>query len=616
MRQDFNSGVVSNITGTDIAAVAQIENFTDSSSGFISGLDCEAGDELQITFTGTPTTNFGNNNGLWIVISAAAGSLKLRHKTANKVMLAIASAAGITVNVHNKGQSGNVKDILFSYPSRFAAVADTAIFTTESGDFTVPFVVGDTVKADGFTGGNVGNNDKSFKITKLTSTTMFGYYTDGSLSVNDAATESVTITKNDSVKTTYSSTNALKIASVSSGTARLTVAPGSSFISEGFKVHDVVRLGGATTTATNKTRNLLIKSLTATDMYAIPLDTDVTTVPMVAEEFLGNEVATVTLVGSSAGVETVIIDGVTYTTGGIETPTVIATGIATLSFEGYTVTNPSAGVVKFTKIANGTVSDTALAATGTYISGGGTATIAITKQGRTTPTYIERVGAKAYIPQENHTNKSFMAEKWLSDITQSEQYTGLRVGTAKISAANSAIPKVDFDFIGKDLETAQAHYYTSSAEPDASGNLSTIFGAAYVGTVSVGSVTAFDLSIMANLSALDKCIGSDTTKNVVAGIYKVSGSMTLYFEDEVMRDHFLDKDELSQVFILRESDAYDADFIAFQLPRVVYNSAALTEDVKSSILTIPFTAFENPNGDDGAEKSKLMSMISIQDSQA
>ena len=509
LRQEFDSGIVSDLTDTDISSAIHTPNITSVSS--LAALDLAAGDEIYFTgFTGGNKSNDAPRK--FIVIAYTTNSITLRAKTGNYTMFA--DAAGESVTITNKGTASSPKNIAIyqASPGGIAAVADTAVFARADGDFTTKFAAGDTVKVTGQTGTNADNNGKPFKLLKVTAAGLFGFYTDGSVPM-DAAAESVTVTKDDSVKITYSSTNLLEVAT----TTQLEITEGS-FIAEGFKVHDVIRLVGFPT-ATNNKRNLLIKSFST--------------------------------------------DG---------------------------------------KLLNFAVLDGDSTAMVVESAGSGD--------------YVYRVGKKTFIPQENHTNKSFMAEKWFSDATQSEQYTGLRVGTAKISAANSAIPKVDFDFIGKDLETAQAHYYTSSAEPNASGNLSTIFGAAYVGNVSVGSVTAFDLSIMANLSALDKCIGSDTTKNVVAGIYKVSGSMTLYFEDEVMRGHFLDKDELSQVFILRESDAYDADFIAFQLPRVVYNSASLTDDVKASILTIPFTAFENPNGDDGAEKSKLMSMISIQDSKA
>jgi len=505
LRQNFNTGVVNDITGTDISCVAQIANLTTSGVDWSTAgqLDLSVGDTIR--FYGFSGGNKSNNNKLWVVLAFTSSTMKLRAKSGNYVMLA--DAAGEKITIKNITKDGDSKEYL-----TVAAVADTSIFQTVNGDFTVPFVVGDIVKANGFTGGNVANDDKPFKITKLTATDIYGYYTDNTLPISDAATESVTITKSDLVKLTYNTENDLAVAT----TTRLTSS--SSFIAEGFKVHDVIRLVGFPT-STNNNRNLLITSFNTagTQLNFKVLDDDATTVPIVVE---------------SAG------------------------------------------------------------------SGD----------------YVYRVGSKAFIPQANHTNKSFMIEKWQSDIAQSEQYTGLRVNMAKVTVPNRGIPTVDFDFLGKDIETAQAHYYTSSNEPTESQNLDSIFGRVYVNAgVDAGCVTSFSISVSANLSALDKCVGGDVAHDIVAGVYKISGDMSIYFEDEVMRDHFLDKDEMSMVFIIKESNAYNADFLAFQMPRMVYNSSSNSGGTKQ-LLTIPFTAMQNPIGDDGTDANKLKSSFSIQDS--
>jgi len=509
LRQNFNTGVVDDITGTDISCVAPVNNLTTSGSDWTTAgqLDLAVGDTIK--FTGFTGGNKGNNNRLWILLASAAGTMKLRAKSGNYVMLA--DAAGENVTVWNLGTTDSPKTNAITRAT-IAAVADTSIFQTVGGDFTVPFDVGNIVKVNGFTGGNVANDDKPFKITKLTATDIFGYYTDGTLPVSDAATESVTITKSDLVKLTYNTENDLAVAT----TTRLTSS--SSFIAEGFKVHDVIRLVGFPT-STNNNRNLLITSFNTagTQLNFKVLDDDATTVPIVVESAEAND-------------------------------------------------------------------------------------------------YVYRVGSKSFIPQANHTNKSFMIEKWQSDIAQSEQYTGLRVNMAKVTVPNSGIPTVDFDFLGKDIETAQAHYYTSSNEPTESQNLDSIFGRVYVNAgVDAGCVTSFSISVSANLSALDKCVGGDVAHDIVAGVYKISGDMSIYFEDEVMRDHFLDKDEMSMVFIIKESNAYNADFLAFQMPRMVYNSSSNSGGTKQ-LLTIPFTAMQNPIGDDGTDANKLKSSFSIQDS--
>jgi hypothetical protein len=511
LKQNFNTGVVSDITGIDISAAPTLNNLGTTGSDWTipAQLQLAIGDTIK--FNGFTGANAPNNNRLWILIAAGPSSMTLRPKDGNYVMFTQATGDAITVS--NLGTDDVPKNKVITR-SNISSVADTAIFTTIGGNFTAPFNVGNVVKVSGFTGTNAPNNEKPFHITKITATTIFGYYTDGSLALADAAGESVTITKLDNVRINYATTNSLAIATQTSLTST------SSFIAEGFKIHDVIQLRSFTT-ATNNNRNLLIKSFNAagTTLSFSVLDNDAVTTPIVPES-----------------------------------------GISGAS--------------------------------------------------------VVRAGSKCFIPQENHTDKSFMIEKWFSNINQSEQYTGMKVNMAKISAPSSAIPTVDFDFIGKDLETAQTHYYTSSAAPEASENLSAIFGTIFINGVNAGCITAFDLSINADLSSLDKCIGTDSVANIVPGIYKVEGSMSLYFSSEVQRDRFLNKNELSLVLILRESDAFNADFMAFSMPRIVYNSASIGDDIKASVLTIPFTAFENPTGNDGTDKQKNKSMISIQDSKA
>jgi len=504
LRQEFNTGVVSSIVGTDVSTVAQVANLTTNGSDWIGDSSLAVGDTIRFNgFTGSNKVNNGRN---WVILAVTSSTMKVRAKDGRYVMFADAAGELVTIT--------NVDKLSFGYAGTgIAAVADTAIFESVAGNTSL-FAAGDTIKVTGFTGGNAGNNDKPFKITKLTSNTIFGYYNDNSLPVNDAATESVTITKADVVRMTYSTVNALAIAT----TSRLTSS--TSFIAEGFKIHDVIRLGGFSN-STNNNRNLLITSFNAagTQLNFSVLDADATDVPIAVESAVS---------GSN----------------------------------------------------------------------------------------VYRVGKKAFIPQDNHTNNSWTAERWDDSILQSERYIGLRVGQGKVTCSNADIPSVSFDFMGKDLETAQAEYFTSSTEPNSSKNLSVIFGKVVVGTTVLDAVMTFDITVSANLSALDKCVGSSTAKDVTAGGYSVKGSMQIYYENEVERDRFINNNENSLCFILRESDAYSANFVALQMPRIIYDSAQVNDDIKASTVTIPFTALENLTGSDGTESNKLMSTFSIQDSKA
>jgi len=513
LRQRFNSGVVTDITLSDVSAAPQVNNLTTSGADWATAaqLDLAIGDTVQ--FNGFTGANAINNNLKWVVLAFAAQTMKLGCTNANRVMLA--DAAGELVTITNLGTLAAPKSKVISR-STIAAVADTAIFTTLAGDFTSVFAVGQTVKHIGFTGGNASNDDHAFIIRKITATELFGYYASYDLPVADAAGESVNFFKVDNISIAWTSGNALQV----TGTGHITIT-GASFVAEGFKVHDIVQLRGNTTTATNRFRNLLITSFSSVSggtnnrMNVVILDDDRTTVPLVVE----------------AGIS---------------------------------------GMV------------------------------------------ITRAGKKSYIPQMNHLDQSFSIERFYSDIPASEVFTGCKFGNAKISAANSAIPTIDIDIMGQDQLNDTTQQFTLANDVSSGSSVSVLFGAIFLNGARKAVVTSWDLSIQPNLNSLDKAIGSEVAVGITPGIYKVSGSMTAYFQDTVDRDIFLAKTEHALVLVLRVTDSYNAKFLAFQMPRVIYNSANTTEEVKGNTITLPFTAYENPNGDDANSAVKLQSMISIQ----
>ena len=513
LRQRFNTGVVTDITLSDVSAAVMVNNLTTSGTDWsvVGQLDLAKGDIIQ--FNGFTGSNAVNNNLKWVVLAFGAGTMKLGCTNAQRVMLA--DAAGESITVTNTGTLAAPKNKVITRTT-IAAVADTAIFATVAGDFTTAFAVGNIVKHLGFTGGSAPNDDKSFAIRKITATEIYGYYTSYDLPVADAAGEAVNFAKVDTIQIAWTAANALQV----TGTGSITVTD-TSFVAEGFKVHDVVQLVGTATTSTNLNRNLIITSITSISggtfnriNFAV-LDSDRTLVPMVVE----------------AGISGMI---------------------------------------------------------------------------------IRRVGKKSLIPQKNHLDQSFSIERFYKDIPASEVFTGCKFGNAKITAGNSAIPTIDIDIMGQNVENDTAQQFTLANDVSSGSSVSVLFAGIFLDNVKKAVVTSFDLSIQPNLNVLDKAIGSELTVGITAGIYKVSGSMTAYFQSTVDRDIFLNKEEHSLVLLLRVNDAYNAKFIAFQMPRVIYNSSTVSEEVKGNTITLPFTAYENPTGDDAQATNRLQSMLSIQ----
>lgn len=110
-----------------------------------------------------------------------------------------------------------------------ASAADNSFNDSAGGFITAGFAVGNSVRVEGFTG-NVANNIFSATITSLTANKMIIGGADGDVIVDDAAGESVTITKWETRRTTASAlagTSSVKMLPVACSDETTSLSSGS-----------------------------------------------------------------------------------------------------------------------------------------------------------------------------------------------------------------------------------------------------------------------------------------------------------------------------------------------------------------------------------------------------
>lgn len=220
-------------------------------------------------------------------------------------------------------------------------------------------------------------------------------------------------------------------------------------------------------------------------------------------------------------------------------------------------------------------------------------------------------GKKAIAPASGHTNKSFSIEHWYSDINQSEVFTGCKIGKADISLPSTGMATVGFSVLGKDVTTGTSQYYTSPTAETTTGVLTAVSGTLTVGSTDIAVVTGATITIDAGLTSAE-VVGSNSAAAVFNGRTRVSGQMTVYFEDATMRDAFLNETELSlTVQLLTGTDAA-ANFISITLPRIKVGGAGKGDGEQGIIQTVPFTALLNTAGGTGLATDATT--IAIQDS--
>lgn len=223
-------------------------------------------------------------------------------------------------------------------------------------------------------------------------------------------------------------------------------------------------------------------------------------------------------------------------------------------------------------------------------------------------------GKKTWIPTSSHTDDSFTIEHWFSDISQSEVFTGCKVQNLAVNLPPTGMATITAGFMGKDLTTGTAAYFTSPTAVTSSGILAAVNGVMRYGAGKVANITGLNFTIDGGMSA-QPVVGSNTYPDIFAGMVRVSGQFTAFFEDATYRDAFDDETEASITVVLSTSNAADAEFLGFTFPRIKLGGATKSDGGTGGIvMTCPFTALYNSAG--GAGTASEQSTIVIQDSLA
>jgi hypothetical protein len=94
-------------------------------------------------------------------------------------------------------------------------------------------------------------------------------------------------------------------------------------------------------------------------------------------------------------------------------------------------------------------------------------------------------------------------------------------------------------------------------------------------------------------------VGSNVYPDIFEGRVKISGQMTVYFQDAVFRDYFTNETEVSVAVVMTTGSSNTADYIAFSFPRVKMGGAGKNDGEKGLVQTMPFTALLASSGGSG-----------------
>ena len=202
---------------------------------------------------------------------------------------------------------------------------------------------------------------------------------------------------------------------------------------------------------------------------------------------------------------------------------------------------------------------------------------------------IAQAGEWTYTPQTGHTNDSFTAEEWMSDISVSVITLGLVLNTFSVSLSPNGMVGATFDFMGKDFETPSGtRYFASPTAVPGEGTMSSASGVAYLDGSKSCRMTSMTLNVNNNVTMEDMvlCAGKGARSR---GKVLASGSATFVFDNEDLLVKFVTEQEIEFIAVLT---AQDGEALGFYAPRMKINDASYDDGEKVTILTLNFDMLE------------------------
>jgi hypothetical protein len=207
---------------------------------------------------------------------------------------------------------------------------------------------------------------------------------------------------------------------------------------------------------------------------------------------------------------------------------------------------------------------------------------------------VTPIGKDTSIPESGHTDDSYTVEEFYSDIAQSEVHTGVKVGNWSVTVPASGLVTTDFTLMGKGLsQTGTTQYFSSPAAQSTTGIVAAVNGAVLINGVTTSAcVTDFSFSVDREMEA-SQCIGFNSAEAIFTGTLRVTGSLSLYFEDAVVRNLFEQEQVATLVLALATSGSKTADVISVVIPKAKLSSFAKADQSLGIVASADFTAMLN-----------------------
>lgn len=197
----------------------------------------------------------------------------------------------------------------------------------------------------------------------------------------------------------------------------------------------------------------------------------------------------------------------------------------------------------------------------------------------------------------------FSIETAFQDVNQFMEQDGMVAGTFSLEIATGAIVTGTVGFEGRATSLVQSTVLGNSGTYTV---LESQPGEVVNATTDVGDITKDGVPLLACIQSISltgeaglrmqNCVGSKFPRGIGSGRFNLTGSMTVYFENEELFTDFIDHETISLEFSITDSEgqAYFFTIPALKISQDEIAPGGIDQDVFENI---EFTAFRDPTTD-------------------
>lgn len=217
----------------------------------------------------------------------------------------------------------------------------------------------------------------------------------------------------------------------------------------------------------------------------------------------------------------------------------------------------------------------------------------LVEEGPAASSDITAVGKVTFVPATGHTDQSYTIEEWYSDIAQSEVYTGMKVNSVAVQLPATGLTTIDVGFAGKDMaSTGTSQYFSSPTAQGTDGIFAAVNGVMLVDGAPVALVTSADFTVE-RATENASTVGSNSVADIFTGRIRVTGNLSVYFQDAAFRTYFDEETPVSLVLVLTSDSSNTSDFVTFTLPKVKLGSFTKDDGELGVVAATSFQALLN-----------------------